>query len=137
MPCISGKYDNNIGIIIKASVTETNALQTNQIQPANLPIFNALIDTGATRTCISQQVVQAVRLHPSGQLSMASASHVQDVNAYIVDFVIPFGNFIHHVSGLTVMEFLGNNNYQILIGRDILIMGALQLSFDSHFTFCL
>jgi hypothetical protein len=136
MPCISGKFDPAIGPIVNVGV-----LLGNTVTPTlgQLSLFPALIDTGASITCISQTVVQAINLHPIGMRSMISATHSIPVNQYLVDLIFPFGAAGFVVKATQVMEFnaAGNTSFQILLGRDIICRGLLTLSFDGHFTFCL
>lgn len=70
---------------------------------------------------------------------MISATHTIPMNIYIVDLVLPFGTVGYIKSGVQVMEFSPGDGlpFQILVGRDIICQGALSLSFDGHFTFCL
>lgn len=133
MPCLSSSYDPGVGLLTNLAVVQTGAL-TPQIT-----LFPALMDTGASSTCISAQVAQTLKLQPTGKQSMVSATHAVPVNAYLVDLLFPFGNIAHVQSGVTVLEFVPmlNSPFQILIGRDVICRGSLTVSFDGHFTFCL
>jgi hypothetical protein len=57
----------------------------------------------------------------------------------MVDLILPFGatDFIMH--GTQVMEFAaeGRSRFQMLLGMDIIRQGALTMTFDGHFTFCI
>jgi len=102
-------------------------------------MFPALLDTGASITCISLSVVQALNLVPIGMRPMVSATHAVPVNQYLVDLIFPFGSVIYIMSAMQVMEFVATNTtpFQILLGRDIICKGILTMSFDGHFTFSL
>jgi predicted aspartyl protease len=113
------------------------------ITPSNPPTqataFQALIDTGASGSCISPAVAQAVGLQPKGKRPMVSVTHAVPGNWYLADLIIPFGQIAIPVPGIEVMEFsaAGNSAYQILIGRDIICRGTFAMSFDGHFSLSL
>lgn len=150
MPCLSAKYNPNLGIFLNIAVTPvggvakiSEALATavpsqipSQIQPH---LFAALLDTGATKTCISTFAAQQVGLTPIGKRPMTSATHVIDTNLYLADLLIPFGKESFFVTGLEMLEFTAPANapMQMLLGMDVLARGVLTLSFDGHFSFSL
>lgn len=138
MPCLSGTYQPGIGPLINLGVAKPGTFVPNQPIKA-LTTFPALIDTGASATCISPNVAQTVGLQPIGKRPMVSATHAVPVNIYLVDLILPFGAAGFVVSGAQVMEFvpLGGSPFQILVGRDLICRGTLTMSFDGHFTFCL
>ncbi|MBI1928060.1 aspartyl protease family protein [Candidatus Poribacteria bacterium] len=97
------------------------------------------MDTGASATCISSQVAQSVGLQPIGMRPMTSATHSVPVNVYLVDLLLPFGNGVHILNNVKVLEFIpvGGSPFQMLVGRDIICRGTFTISFDGHFTFSL
>ena len=107
--------------------------------PSKTQTFPALIDTGASGTCISQNVAQATGIQPIGMRQLISATHTTAVNSYLVDMVIPMGGLGMIVEGAMVMEFSPHSNspFQILVGRDIICKGVFTMSFDGHFTLAL
>ncbi|MBI4082743.1 MAG: aspartyl protease family protein [Candidatus Lambdaproteobacteria bacterium] len=105
--------------------------------------YNALLDTGATSTCISPRVVQEVGPKPTGKAQMIGATGVEAKNTYHfgVGFLL---NPVQQPSGLmagnlSVMELDGmefsyeGTGFDVLLGRDVLCKGAFSLSFDGHF----
>lgn len=139
MPCLSGKFNPTIGIIINVGVLQPGVLTPTTAQNTQIVTFPALVDTGASSTCIAPTIVQALGLRPSGKRPMVSATHVTPVNVYFVDLVMPFGKAAFHVADLQVMEFVqaGSGPYQMLLGRDVICQGVLTLGFDGHFSFSL
>jgi predicted aspartyl protease len=137
MPCLSGRFDPSIGPIINIGVLPAGTFTPSF--SGNIATFPALIDTGASITCISQNVVQAVPLQPIGMRPMVSATHTVPVSVYLIDLFLPFGAAGFVIQGTQVMEFIleGNNPFQVLLGRDVICRGVLTLSFDGHFTFSL
>ena len=115
--------------------------------PGALHVCPALVDTGATRTCIAKSVVEALGLHSIGRTSMDTAGGAANANIYDTHIVLltdhaqnPDGTvdvqaqLFHNIR---VLEFVadGNTPYQALIGRDILRIGMLTMSRDGYFSF--
>ena len=109
--------------------------------------FSALVDTGATQTCISTKVVQAVCLTPKGKRPMLSASHIVTANTYLFSIGFPMGiapDPRGTVSGnmfvfdtIDGMEFNSSGAaFDVLLGMDVLSRGSLKIDFDGHFSFC-
>jgi hypothetical protein len=142
MPCLSGRFDPAIGPLVNLAIAAAGSVTAvaSSAPPAGLQAFPALIDTGATITCISPTIVQALQLQARGKRPMGSATHqVVPVNVYLVDLILPFGPTALVLDNRQVMEVAppANSAFQALVGRDILCQGAFTLSFDGHFTFCL
>jgi hypothetical protein len=137
MPCLSGRFDPGIGPLINIGIIPAGVFTPSYSE--KITTFPALIDTGASVTCISQNVAQSVGLQPIGMRPMVSATHSVPVNVYLVDLFLPFGAAGFIVQGAQVMEFFpeGSAPFQMLLGRDIICRGTLTLSFDGHFTFSL
>lgn len=139
MPCLSGRFVPNIGPLINVGVIPTGVTPSSGSARSTISTFPALLDTGATMTCISQSVAQSANLRPIGMRSMVSATQSLPVNVYLVDLLLPFGPAGLIIQGAQVMEFsaAGVSPFQVLVGRDIICQGTLTISFDAHFTFCL
>lgn len=137
MPCLSGRFDPGIGPIINVGVLQPGTMSPPTTAATKIVTFPALIDTGASVTCISPHVAKTLGLQPMGMRPMLSATHSVPVNVYLVDLVLPFGAAGFLMAGAQVMEFAtaGGSPFQILVGRDIICRGALTISFDGHFTF--
>jgi Aspartyl protease len=152
MPCISGNYNPAVGIIVQIAIlpqSQLSALQmTGQpVSPPNITMFAALLDTGASVTCISKNVVQKLGLQPSGKTSMSGSTGAQTVDqyAFLVGFIFgaqqaPTGAVSGQLSVNLVQgcEFTNHGfGFDVLIGRDILCKGTLNMSFDGHFVLAL
>lgn len=139
MPCLSGKFAPQVGPVIQVGVAPAGST-TPVAPPQNAVRYSALLDTGATHTCISPTVAAAVGLQPSGKTLMFSATQQKvAVNTYVVDLILPFPHFAFGLPGLQVVEFAagGPNQVELLIGRDIICRGSLTIGPGDHFTFCL
>ena len=139
MPCLVIRYNPAVGPLVEVGVGPAGAFQAAQLSTAETVTFPALIDTGATSTCISLEVAQRLQLNPIGMREMNSATHTVPVNVYLVDLFLPFGGTAYVVKATQVMEFSPGQGlpYQILLGRDILCRGVLTMSFDGHLTLSL
>ena len=137
MPCLSGKFSPAEGIILNLAclLPGTWTPETN-LTPK---YFAALLDTGASHTCISSRVARDVGIAPTSMQQMASATHESvPVNTYLIDLGVVFGGAIWwEFTNLQVLEFQpgGSSPYEMLIGRDVICQGALTISFDGHYTF--
>ena len=153
MPCISARFDPQIGPILNIGVTQpgavkgvaaAQALASSQQTPA-VTAFPMLLDTGADITCISPQIMQQIGLRSIGKRSASTPSGPTSLNTYLADIAIPFGDVTkgavttYAIDNVTVMEFLGASpHYQGLIGMDVLGRGLFSVAgYDSRFTFCL
>lgn len=139
MPCLSGRFDPGIGPLINIGVLPTGTLTAGTAHTQQITAFPALLDTGASITCVSPGVVQTVGLTPIGMRPMVSATQTVPVPVYLVDLVLPFGTAGLILQATQVMQFspAGGSPFQLLVGRDIICRGILTLSFDGHFTFSL
>ncbi len=139
MSCLSGKFDISIGPLINVGVVPAGTLTPMTAPNIQIAVFSALMDTGASATCISSQVAQSVGLQPIGMRPMTSATHSVPVNVYLVDLLLPFGDADYLLNSVQVMEFVpvDGSPFQMLVGRDIICRGTFTMSFDGHFTFSL
>jgi hypothetical protein len=146
MPCVAGNYNPAVGVILQVAIlppSQLTAVRTQPSAPHNLTMFAGLVDTGASVTCISNNVVQAIGLQPSGKTSMSGSTGQSTVDQYtfVVGFLFgaqqaPTGAisgqlYAHLVQGC---EFTSHGfGFDVLIGRDILCKGTLSVSFDGHY----
>jgi len=113
--------------------------------PENLKFYPALVDTGASMTCISRTVADDLGLMPIGKVPMQTAGGQQAANVYNVQIAFIIASKLEsdgthsgevQVSPISVVEFdPGDNPFQALIGREFLSKGVLNMSFDGHYSF--
>ena len=152
MPCISGVYNPAVGPLTQLSIINptpqmlsgaSNPLPISMSGSSQAPRFyTALIDTGATLTCISPKVVHEVGLQPTGKSLMTGSTGSSPVNTYQfgVGFMInPVQTPTGQVTGtleikiVDGMEFaVQGAAFDVLLGRDIICAGSFSLSFDGH-----
>ena len=147
MPAFSGQFDWTPGLIWDVAVVPDSIPSDKTGRPGRLHMCRALVDTGATSTCISKSVAAELGIEPTGKVDMQTAGGVVDVNVYSVRIGFPFGRKANQSGETTTqIQFInaiiqapefdpGNSNYRALIGRDILRIGVLSMSYDGHFSF--
>jgi hypothetical protein len=142
MPAFSGQFDWATGLVWQVGVIAGEELPKHMV----LHMCPALVDTGASETCIANSVVQALKLEPSGKIDMQHARGITPVNVYDVQVAFIRAGMpdkkglvsgeVEVIASIRAPEFNpGNNPYQALVGRDILRKGALSLTFDGHYSF--
>jgi hypothetical protein len=101
----------------------------------------ALIDTGASCTCISAKVISDLSLAPMGKQPVGGVHGSRPTNAYQfqVGFVFPQSQTPGGAVNANVMSFLVNGiecipqpGFEVLLGRDVICSGAFTLSFDGY-----
>jgi hypothetical protein len=146
MPLVAGNYNPAAGVLIQVAILPQSQLAAIQAggTPANLTMFAALVDTGASVTCISSNVVQALGLQPSGKTQMSGSTGQNTVDQYtfVVGFMFgvqqtPTGAFSGQISTHSVQgcEFVSHGfGFDVLIGRDICAkeVSHLRLTVITH-----
>lgn len=112
------------GPIVQVTIgVEQNMAQQLVAQGAQLPqpvSGTALIDTGATTTCIDEEVARQLNLPAVDVISIASASHAdsrQNVYPALIEVV---GMAIKFNALRAIGVPLANQGIHVLIGRDLL-----------------
>ena len=94
----------------------------------------ALWDTGATNTCISNQVVEELALVPTGKKNMHTPSGSKEVSTYLINIKLP--NNVN-MNDIEVCDSdIGNQGIALLIGMDIIGLGDFSVSnYQGHTVF--
>lgn len=85
---------------------------------------DAIWDTGASGTVLSERLVSLLNLPPIGKRRVSSCSDSYESNIYVVDIVLP--NNVH-VPGVQVTEAKNIGSFDVLIGMDIITIGDLSI----------
>lgn len=128
------------GPIVEVWVMPTRAALDQLVaagKPAPPPVkVQALIDTGASGTCINPAIVQALGLSPVSvaQVSTPTTTTAVPCNVFAVNLLFDLGQIA--VNDIMAMEApLGGQNIQMLIGRDVLRHGVLvYIGYINQFT---
>ena len=89
--------------------------------------FVAIRDTGATGSCITQQIIDELGLKSIGFCNVGGVSGMHRTEKYKIDLVLPNGVYI---SGLTVIRCASLGVGDVLIGMDIIAKWDLAISHD-------
>mgnify|MGYP001004934788 CR=1 FL=1 len=111
-----------VGIYLPIDV---KSVADNQLNSINFYSTKAIWDTGATGSCISKRVVDALNLTPVGQREIHHATGSQNVNIYIISIALPNGFVLPF---LPVSEVDLGDEYHVLIGMDVINQGDFAVS---------
>lgn len=114
----------NITMPCHAFTTRSSGLSNRLINEAiimyernNLKTI-ALWDTGATGTCISEQIAKGLSMIPTGKKNISTPSGTKEVSTYLIDIALPNQVIVQNVE---VCETdIGNQGIGVLIGMDII-----------------
>lgn len=102
MPCFNtqltktGQFLAKVYIIPKSEILESGG----KINLENRRGCIALVDTGANRSAISEEIAKELNLTPTGKISIRTAGHPVDCNVYEIHMVIP----VQEIIGLKQIE---------------------------------
>lgn len=153
MPCIWGQHNKhqlfiNTAIFPVGKTSPIFSQQRADEGPYNVNLFSDLVDTGATTTCISKKVADAVGLTPIGKVPVCGVSGTQYHNNYLFHVGFVFGPPVppkQVFQGQVIMlnkQIAGaelivpEDGFQILLGMDILGEGSLAVEGCGTFSFC-
>ena len=88
-------------------------------------LWRGLWDTGASKSSITQRIVDDLNLIPVGNTNISTANGVVAVNTYFVDFGLPNGVTVKNV--LVSCTDLGDD-IDVLIGMDIIRHGDFSIT---------
>lgn len=151
MPCLSIPYNPRIGPLIQLAIWPPGYAPPSAMVPGTAPLqvslYTALIDTGASNTCISAKVIADLGLSPSGKVAVGGVHGSQATNGYQFQVAIVFiqgppsatGAVLTnaHVTPVSGVEFIPSGAFDVLLGRDVICMGSFTMTFDGHATLCL
>ncbi|TET35829.1 MAG: hypothetical protein E3J72_09990 [Planctomycetota bacterium] len=86
---------------------------------------SALWDTGATGSCITNNVVKQLKLAPIRTVKVTHAGGQKDSNVYLVNFHLP--NRVG-VAEISAVEYDDNPQHDVIIGMDIITRGSFAIS---------
>jgi hypothetical protein len=142
MPCVTWPFDPSIGPILVFGITAPASMTPAGALPADILWLRGLIDTGCSHTSLVSSSTIAANLPIISKTTVLSTTHAAPANIYLGDLHLGYrvgGNSYHHTfSDMPFTELLrGDQNFDALIGRNVLGMGSLFLNgFANQFTFC-
>jgi hypothetical protein len=85
----------------------------------------ALWDTGAQGSCVNNRVAKLLGLTSIAQCEVAGINGIHRSNIYLADIMLP-NNLI--VTDVQVTEFFNKEEYDAIIGMDIIALGDFSIS---------
>jgi Aspartyl protease len=135
MPMLNPVQLMNDGPFMPVVVSVPSVLATAiaaQGQPVPAPVAGiALIDTGATRTCVDTRVIQSLGIQQISAVSVHTANGPTLVGTYPAKFLFPTFSgleieFSSVLSATLSGQLIQNQPLIVLIGRDFLMSGILN-----------
>ena len=148
MICFSGHIKNNeLLCIVWVFPPNQGPAPNKPFNSTKINATKAIIDTGATHSCISSRLVEKLELkHPLSRTICHNTTGSHPANVYAIDISIPIDRRVStakqerkvdiHTSTVPAIEIKGGKNYDILMGMDIITQGSLNIS-QSAYSFCL
>lgn len=135
MPCLASHFNTQQQqLFFDLSISASSLHPDRHDNPSPC---RALIDTGATNTCISPRLVKELKLIPVGKMEMVGLGGIIVQPYYIIDVYLPFKNESFLITGLHVSVFHAQDGLDVLMGMDIIGLGHLSVdAFAGRFTFC-
>ena len=117
-----------VNAIISVSGERQEALHQAQHSVPTPVTVRAMIDTGASSSCVDPKITKQLELTPTGKVSAHTPSTKKDkpheVDQFDIGIFIPGGSANvrpFNMPTLPVLEFdLDHQGFQVIIGRDIL-----------------
>ncbi len=151
MPVLYQPHNNSqvfINVCILPTGIQQKTIKGADSKPAEVPsgaAFRALVDTGATASCITTSVAEKIGLKPIGKVPIQGVDGVADHNNYLFHI----GFFINISTGegqqqgtLTVLnkeitgaEIDSGGAFDVLLGMDVLPTGQLIVSGNGQASF--
>jgi hypothetical protein len=141
MPSLSINYVAAIGPLLQVVISPPGFI------PGATPptFFMALIDTGASHTGITSKVITQLTLPPAGKQPVGGVHGLRATNIYHFQVGLAFptgqptpgGTISANIIQIPVVgaEFVSAGSFDGLLGRDVLCLGVLCMSFDGHAVF--
>lgn len=109
--------------VVNKIITNSNISCNNKSMPAK-----SLWDTGASCTCIAEEVIKTLGLIPISKVSILTPSSKTPVyrDTYMVNIELPNGVEIQNVN--VCSSEIGNQGIDLLIGMDIISKGDFAIS---------
>lgn len=123
--CFTAEYDRRVNVLMSpCEISQAFSVDTASTGPSDYQSFEAIWDTGATHSVITQAVVDACGLLQTGVKRSHTANGDCDSPSYLVSIKLP-SNLIIRSLNVACLKISGTD---VLIGMDIISMGDFAIS---------
>jgi hypothetical protein len=154
MPVAWARHDKR-QIFLNVAIVDAAVMQSVQGGVALIPhveMFKALIDTGATSTCITRETAAKISLTPVGKVAVQGVAGIQHHNNYLfyVGFLVQLGPGSIVPAGIPAnasagelhlmptpiqgAEINSGGAFDVLLGMDVISTGSLKIEGDGTFS---
>ena len=120
---IERKY-NGVVSCVSLPVQISNTLDSRNIYTAQ-----AIVDTGATEICISEDIAERLSIESTGVISMKTANGIPKAAKCLIDIKID-GEEFRHLNAV----ILPNISTEMLLGMNLLKLGDMSIKTSSGIT---
>lgn len=129
MPSLVFQYNPSVGPLVQVAIWRPGFVPQqgpSAVNPVAVTLYNALIDTGASCTCITTKVIQDAGLAPTGKITSGGVHGKKIVNQYQfqVAFLFPQSQAptgLVNANALAVpvtgIEFDASGSFDVLLGQ--------------------
>ena len=147
MPCFTASV-KQCQILMQVFITAPAlAGEGNSVVLGEDNSFNAVVDTGATISCISLRVAEKIGVNPMEKGELQTASGVLRANVYYVNLHIPIAVGVtkenksaaidvKNFSQMRVSEASLPGHFDVLLGMDVIMSGGSLHFSGGSYTFC-
>lgn len=100
--------------------------QLNSVPSPTSIEVDALWDTGATGSVITQEIVNNLKLKPVGKTNIRHAGGMSSSNTYLVNFILPNKVQIIGILASECSDLVGN--FKAIIGMDVITKGDFSIT---------
>ena len=127
----------HLNIVNNQMLTSVFVFKPSSADRQNPVRATALFDTGATGSCVTSRLVQELGLIPVSKSSVITANGIRACNNYKlkIGFPFPTPNNSYRVetpSEIIVSEIDDNENWQMIVGMDIIQQGVLVVDSGNY-----
>ena len=142
MARVTGTVDAHRRLIIDVALQPAQIIvhgvePETHVPSAEVSTLRGLIDTGAQRTCITKSAARQMGLRPRGKMRLGSVYSIEQHNQYrfVLGALYDDGGtrgyfWFDEVVGV---DFRDNEDFEVLIGMDIISQGDLTVRRDGSF----
>jgi len=124
------KYPGLVNVLITDVSISLPSTDISEINTIDKHSFIGIWDTGATSSCITQNVVKKLDLKPISITKMTTGGGVFDRNVFLINIYLPNKVTIPFVKVVEVSDLTQDTNdkVEVLIGMDIISMGDFSIT---------